>query len=570
MNFLYRLSIKKFLVLFILSFTIIPCALCTVFSYLGIRHSIERISLNGYLSTAFGELEKNTNILLEYINFLIGDLSNQTELYSILMDNTTEYSEKKSYFDTYFENLIYTSNKLHGIEIITSNGTSYRFTDFDADNFHFSSEYLSSLSLSQLSIGTVPQSPELEKNYIYFCKKIYNYKKSINLGSIIVYLDSNAFDYFSVAENYGVFFPALDSKILYHSNPEYINSKIYIPKKNIFDIKSPGRLSNQSVVMYKPEFDTLNTPISIYCALDDSISLAMLKRIMAITYIMLIVLVAISITIAFLTSKKLLTCIINLNNNITNFITSNAPAQVLKSYNEINNLAANFNYMILQINNLVTQVKSEKELQKNLEINLLQFQINPHFIYNILDIIAWEAKSQNQDHIDDMICSLANYLRIGLHRGQNVISVNTECEHVKKYAQLESYRFPDLFDIHFDISENILNMGVPKIILQPIVENCIRHGFKNIHYRGIILITGMLSESGDIIFTVKDNGVGIPDLRENEIPVSQKNLGGYGLYNVNERLKLYWGSDYGIKLESEPGKGTVVILRVKPQPIENK
>ncbi len=570
MGFLYRLSIKKFLVFFILFFTIVPCALSTIFSYLSIQRSIERISLNGYLSTAFGELEKNTNILLEYINNLISDLSNHNEFYSVLMNSSAGYSEKKSYFDNYIYNLVYLSNKIHGVEIITDDGSSYRFTDFDTGSFHLSQEYLDSLSLSQLSAGTIPSSALIEKNYIYLGKKIYNYKKSTDLGYIIIYLDSSAFDYFSVAENYGVFFLASDSKILYHPNPEYINSKIYIPQKQIFNINNVKKLSNQSVAVYKPKFDALSNPISIYCALDESLSLAMLKHILAITYIMLPVLVIISAAIAFLTSKKLLIYIINLNNNITNFITNNTPTQVLKSYNEINNLASNFNYMILQINNLVTQVNNEKELQKNLEINLLQFQINPHFIYNILDIIAWEAKAQNQDRIDTMICSLADYLRIGLHRGQNVISVKTECEHVKKYAELESYRFPELFELHFDISENILNLGVPKIILQPIAENCIRHGFKNIRYKGVILITGVLAENGDIIFRVKDNGVGIPNLTENEIPVSQKSLGGYGLYNVNERLKLYFGNNYGIKLESMPNNGTTVILRVKPQPLENE
>ena len=161
-----------------------------------------------------------------------------------------------------------------------------------------------------------------------------------------------------------------------------------------------------------------------------------------------------------------------------------------------------------------------------------------------------------------MIINLATFFRVGLHKGENIISVNDELCHVKSYIKIEKNRFNNSFDVNFELEEGILAKNIVKVILQPVVENSIIHGFKNIDYRGRIIIRAYM-QSGDIMFEVEDNGCGVELHDDASLPVSKEKSGGYGLYNVNKRLQMYYGEGYGLTFNSVPYEHTIVKIRLK-------
>lgn len=230
---------------------------------------------------------------------------------------------------------------------------------------------------------------------------------------------------------------------------------------------------------------------------------------------------------------------------------------------EINALEISYNNLLQRIQELIEKNNLEKERQRELELIALQAQINPHFIYNTLDAIAWLAKLKNQDDIERLVIALATFFRICLHHGDKYILVAEEIALVKSFVSIEQVRFPGKFNVIYDIEQEILAYRMLKIIIQPIVENAIKHGIGRKNGPGEITVTG--KRDGDLLrFKVTDDGVGI-DLRHNVIDQLPYTIagGGYGLRNVDERIKLEYGQQYGIEFFSEMGRGTAVTINIK-------
>lgn len=245
----------------------------------------------------------------------------------------------------------------------------------------------------------------------------------------------------------------------------------------------------------------------------------------------------------------------NLQNCMNQFAGNHNSFSQIPSSNELAVLENSFNQMASEINTLISEIETEKDKQVLAEINALQSQINPHFLYNALGAISWKAKENRQYEIDDMIIALSTFFRIGLHKGDTMITIAEELQHLQSYLEIEMIRFPNLFEINYDIDPDVIQQIIPKIILQPLVENSINHGLRNQNIQnGCITIT--IKKMDDILyFEVKDNGIGF-HCNENELPHSSKETGGYGLFNVNERLIRYYGSNHQLHIKSIPGSGT--------------
>ncbi len=241
---------------------------------------------------------------------------------------------------------------------------------------------------------------------------------------------------------------------------------------------------------------------------------------------------------------------------------------------EVGQLGKSFNYMLDEINELVeklngtiSQLREEKErvrieqlLKRRAELKALQSQINPHFLYNTLDSINWLAANIEAHDISRMTTSLATLFRNGLNQGSEIISLEDELNHVSSYLAIQKIRYGEKFDYVIHSEESLLQLYTIKLILQPIAENAIYHGIKLKNAPGKIDITAMLV--GDAIeVVVMDDGVGMDRLKLNLINNRLKNnivigKSGYGIYNVNERIKLYFGEKYGLEYSSEPGHWT--------------
>ena len=227
-------------------------------------------------------------------------------------------------------------------------------------------------------------------------------------------------------------------------------------------------------------------------------------------------------------------------------------------------LSTSLNAMIDKINELLEQVTTEQTRLRKAEFELLQSQINPHFLYNTLDAIVWLAESGEKEKVVSTVSSLSNFFRASLNQGKDIVTLKEDIGHVRSYLEIQKIRYQDILDYEIDIDEEINECLIPKITIQPLVENALYHGIKNKRGKGKISIKGKKTDDGAKI-SISDDGLGITADRLRVVMNNINNRSDsekttYGLYNVNERIRLNFGEKYGIKIESEYGMGTTVQI----------
>lgn len=228
------------------------------------------------------------------------------------------------------------------------------------------------------------------------------------------------------------------------------------------------------------------------------------------------------------------------------------------SEDEVGILINSFRRMMDEINRLIDEVYVNKIALKEYELKALQAQINPHFLYNSLSIINWKALEADQEDISRITLSLSTFYRTALNKGKNILLVRDEIANIKAYLDIQLTMHDDSFDVIYDIDDSILKYETLNLILQPILENAIHHGIDlKQDGRGEIRISGK-EDDKDIRFAVSDNGVGMT--KEQAELILTADSKGYGVRNVNERIKLYYGAEYAVCIDSEVGRGTTVTI----------
>jgi two-component system sensor histidine kinase YesM len=288
-------------------------------------------------------------------------------------------------------------------------------------------------------------------------------------------------------------------------------------------------------------------------------------------FILLPCVIAFSMGAAWLISASIYIPIKKLQ-NLTTTITKNDLQALVSNDNvdEITELGISFNIMIQKIRELLDSKVREQENLKKAELKALQAQVNPHFLYNTLDTIVWMAESNRPQQVIDIVKALSSFFRIALSRGQDWISIRQEVEHVRSYLYIQKFRYRDILDYEIDVDESILDGTILKLTLQPLVENALYHGIKNKRDGGVIRVRARKAEYNLVLLDVQDNGIGFtPNKLEqiraafasdsNEILRSES---GFGLENVNKRIQLYYGSQYGLSIESHYKEGTRVTVAI--------
>ncbi len=248
----------------------------------------------------------------------------------------------------------------------------------------------------------------------------------------------------------------------------------------------------------------------------------------------------------------------------------------VRSGAEVSVLNDSLNTMIDKINELLEQVKTEQGRLRKAEFELLQSQINPHFLYNTLDTIVWLAEAGEQKKVVDMVGSLSDFFRTSLNQGKDMVSVKEELQHSRSYLEIQQVRYQDILQYEIQVPEPLFCYLIPKITIQPLVENALYHGIKNKRGIGKIIITGK-REKDYFVLIVEDNGAGmsrerLEAVRKGMNQKSQTEKDIYALYNVNERIRLNFGQKYGLSIASVLGEGTTVqvMLPFTYQERENK
>ncbi len=234
----------------------------------------------------------------------------------------------------------------------------------------------------------------------------------------------------------------------------------------------------------------------------------------------------------------------------------------VKGTREVQELSSSFGHMVLRIQQLMSTVRQEEVNLRKTELKALQAQINPHFLYNTLDSIAWMCEQGRNADAVKMIHALARLFRISISKGHELIPIAKEIEHAENYLEIQKYRYKNQFTYSFDVDPGCLDYYCNKITLQPIIENAIMHGLDLMVEEGRIDVR-VCREGEDILFCVRDNGVGMsPEQARAILDEDAQDRTGIGIKNVNDRLRIYFGKQYGLRITSELDVGTQVEIRM--------
>lgn len=252
----------------------------------------------------------------------------------------------------------------------------------------------------------------------------------------------------------------------------------------------------------------------------------------------------------------------------------------MQTEDELEVLSDSVNDMSENLEVMVHQIKEDERKMRHAELRLLQEQINPHFLYNTLDTIVWLIEGDDPDKAVDVVVALSEFFRLVLSKGKEYISIREEEQHIRGYLEIQQVRYRDILDYEIAIDPELYQYKILKLTLQPLVENSLYHGIKYKRAKGKIWITGEMERSEDpeedrILLCVRDNGVGMD---EAELRRLQTEIGrpcketekGFGLANVNERIRMNFGMEYGMAIESEKGKGTKVCIVIPAVKLHEK
>jgi two-component system, sensor histidine kinase YesM len=332
-------------------------------------------------------------------------------------------------------------------------------------------------------------------------------------------------------------------------------------------ISFSGRYQNQKAIINAITLESTNW--RVVNIIDNSYFYKESNRVIRAIWVMAVLCILVAILAAFLLTQRITTPLQKMLTVMDQVVAGNLSARIAENSagedvkDEFTILRDNFNFMIAKTEELVQKVYTEQNGKRVAEIKALQMQINPHFLYNTLDTIKWTALFQKANNAAEMANLLSRLLHISLGKGEETVSVADEIEHVRCYLGIQKFRFNFNIEVRYDIAKETLALKTPKLILQPIVENAILHGLADKPEGGMIMITAASME-GKLRFEVIDNGCGIErDVIEN-FNESQRKTGeimsGIGLANIDERIRLICGPEYGLRIFSVHGQETKVEI----------
>ena len=325
----------------------------------------------------------------------------------------------------------------------------------------------------------------------------------------------------------------------------YKDVKCFADKKCLAKFSEKNK--KKDTYLYETQIENTNWNLRSLANTNDLITLK--KNFSHIVIIIFLVSLAFSSIITFIVITKILKPLIKLENHMQNFENNLREFHLSeKTGYEIQNLVEHFNVMVEKIKYL-----------REYEIKALHSQINPHFLYNTLDTIIWMAEFEDNEKVISITKSLANYFRLSLSNGHEKIPLKDEIMHTKEYLFIQKQRYEDKLSYFFNIEdESLLSIKVPKIIIQPIVENSIYHGIKNLSGNGIITID-VYRENSTVNISVKDNGIGFEKAKQ----FKKSKTGGVGFQNVDKRIKFYYGKNYGVFINKDSKtEGAEVIIKI--------
>ena len=567
-EFLRKVKIRARILIFLIIFTIVPSVI-VFFSTQAFTSNIIESCLSDYINCSMKSIETNIQLLVNQANIFALRLLASQDIYNLISDSNIDDKQKDVQLRKIIDRLISKDNLVGDIVIVTNDNKIYRYV---LDKNEIEAPTPSDIEAVRQSKNPKWGSVKKDKNnnsYVLFGRNFRNFSTGYSIGTLFMYINEraiyNAYEN-SVLDKSNSFILSKDNIVISHKDINKVGSAVFDESPFVV---SDGEMDRINFVKYEKKTyavashifgtETSNMPMGwkIISFVSYEYYFETIKILSSYMLTIQLVVTVLAFFLSFYISKKITRPVTVLENKILSFGKGNMNVNLFKhnARDEIWTLEKSFNDMVIQIKELIARNNMEKEKQRESELKALQAQINPHFIYNTLDTISWIAKIKNQNEIQKIVRALASFFRISLHKGDKYITVEEEIEHIKSYITIIQMRFPHRFDVVYDISDEILNHKIIKIILQPLVENAIKHGIEEKEEKGLISIVGYKIDN-DIRFEIIDNGNGFDVSLLDDAEYMATRSGGYGIKNVNERIMLEYGEKYGLKFYSKIGKGT--------------
>lgn len=520
-------------------------------------------------------LEKEETSIKNYLSQAVTNMDNILKIYDNLSDyisfnqtiSDVVYHNYDSYYDMYnqytktldpmLSSLKYFHSDINQVTIYVDKDIVEHDTTI-APSSYIKNEDWYSLLIGNINIHWLVSK---EDESAFSVRNMPSLQADSSIGALYINVDYNKlFESFKNMKdsNYGIFIIDENGKEIFEYSvfdddnssmeltyDEYLTQKNTSLRNKYSIVECSSDTETWTVVLYKPV-------ILIY----NNINSMLYRSIMIIGLV-----IVICFFISSLLAKHMVSDLEKLRENMEQVENGNMKIIVQSSSkDEVGTLVRGFGKMINQINSLIEDVYKSRIIQKDYEMKALQAQINPHFLYNSLSLINWMAIEADQKEISIITLSLSSFYRTALNKGKNILYVRDEILNMKSYLDIQLMMHDYEFDVDIKIDNEIMDYKILNLLLQPLIENAIDHGIDlKREGRGKISITGYLDKN-DVILSVADNGVGMEQDKIDTILT--ENSKGYGVRNVNERIKLYYGTEYEIKIESEIGIGTKMIVRI--------
>lgn len=566
---------------------VITIALLILFSNLTVLILVTFIMSNSIKKQALEELNGQLEIAIsatcssiEDIGNLMCNISAVSDV-KIFAENSTNNSEiyLNSVNNIYssLQLLLRSNNMVDYASLVPINDDNYIYIGetipcYDLpDKFFEKYNKAKPFSVSGVSAGLFQNIYDCDKFNLY-CPVYERYApvKSKPIALLVVGFDIERIAEFLSAERNNIDIRLLDmsGQIIVSSNAkqigEFVNLNNY---KDEYGFFSSGNIIN--AYMYdKNNYWITDGSVSQNILFDSTFKMILI----IVVIIVLCTFFAISISIFF--CKRIYAPMQEIVTNMKRVSSGNINTK-MKHYQEsdFDMLSEGFNTMTDSIKALIKEVKQKELEMTDIRLKALQSQIKPHFLYNTLECIHWQAEVNQNTEISKMVMALSKYYRLCLSKGQDMVSLSQEIEHTQSYVTIQNMRFDDIVKLHIDINENIKNIEIPKITLQPIVENSIYHGIKpKEDVTGNIWIKSEILDNKDIVLYIEDDGIGMSydELEHlNQTINIVINDGSYGVKNVNQRICMRFGQNYGLKYFKNSYGGISVKIRL-PAPSEEK
>ncbi len=503
---------------------------------------------------------------LDSVNDQLEDIVYSMHVDENLLSNVDQANVDALDIEDFLRNSLYANANLISKIVIYSSNTS-RSVSIDFEN-GFNTKLLN-YDDPLLENGTIPVGIKYHEfeDSLYITHTINEFSNQDTLGIIVIKLNNNVVNELITIFGYDSDFMLLnDSTRIYGdigTDTNLFYESIVEGNKNVITMETKDemvwikRISNQELyIISMVELDVVHS---------------VNQGIIGIGLVIVSISLAVTIPTSILFSNRLSSPIIKLVDHMktSGYATIEATSS---SYNEIKRLEDSYNQMIEEINALILERYQNIIDRQNAQLKALQAQINPHFLSNTFQLIGGMALSVDAEHIYDATIKMSNLVRYSMNLNQDYTTLNDELTHIEDYLSIQKMRFGDNLDFNIEISKNLNNVKIPKFTLQPIIENTFKHGLKKLNSRWQITVYSKVED--DILILIKDNGKGINTtklekinnmfkIRDNYLQIQDEEyFSGIGLTNIDSRIKLLYGNQYGLQLRNNEEGGVIVAIKL--------